>query len=582
MSTENHVASDIEPQGNDEPSLGVILFLNVLALIALWFTLFINDQFVTIFKKSFFWPPSMLETGGVALILLAVVHLIWRYFGRRLVELVKEAKAPAISAISELLLGIVGFLHPRALDSRALWASFGVALIINLVLVWRLPPACPPAGAGGTIAPAIALYSVTFVVNGVDQIVDDSDNSLQVSKNNQVTVKEVTICVAPFEGSGGTFYVEFQPYNIEDQLIDDRVVLPHQDTASGFISIPGLDYTWAIGDDWQKISVLSIHFPPGGTQNPDCAKGTCEVDDRLVVEVHPAFIATATPTATSTPTLAVPPDIPLSGVTPTPTATPRATSAMAPPTMTPTATETAAAPTATPTMALPTAEPPAAVQDYGLPLAEPISVVWDGTDYWAVFGGELWSLVKLELVAPENRFRIAETLKLPEEGYLNSYIVNLVWIDGRFWILCRGCDEHPQLDRSGKVIGTFRLPYAVKAMAWDGQYFWASTGSVLKKLELVEGSNELKEVDSFAVSAGGLRADVLGLTWDERNLWQVSSDVMSKLDSLAQPICSFSLSAAADTHWWSSWGGMTWDGHFLWVVNGDANKLYRVDPNACR
>lgn len=194
-----------------------------------------------------------------------------------------------------------------------------------------------------------------------------------------------------------------------------------------------------------------------------------------------------------------------------------------------------------------------------------------------------WSLVKLELVASENRFRIAETLKLPEDGQpLNRHIDNLTWVDDRFWVLCEICsDEQLQLDRSGKVTGTFRLPYAVKAMAWDGQYFWASTGSVLKKLELVEGSNELKEVDSFAVSTGGFRADVSGLTWDRRNLWQVSSGVISKLDSLAQPICSFSLSATAGTTWWR-WGGMTWDGQFLWVVNGDANKLYRVDPNACR
>jgi len=109
-----------------------------------------------------------------------------------------------------------------------------------------------------------------------------------------------------------------------------------------------------------------------------------------------------TRTPVSTPTLAMSPvtplvtEIPPSTVTPTPVVTPTATPTMALPTMTPTATETAAPPITTPTRALPTmtptviaAEPLAAVQDYRLPLAEPISVVWDGTDYWAVFGDEL-------------------------------------------------------------------------------------------------------------------------------------------------------------------------------------------------
>jgi hypothetical protein len=302
MSRKNHVASDIEPQGNNEPSLGVILFLNILALIAIWFALFISDQFVTIFKKLFFWPPGMLETSGVALILLAVVHLIWRYCGRQLVVLVKEAKASIISDIGELLLGIVDFLHPQTLNNRALWVSFGIALVINLVLVLRLPPACPPAGAGGTIAPAIALYSVTFAVNGVKQIVDDSNSSLQMYKNARVTVKEVTICVAPFEGPGGTFYVEFQPYNTEDQLIDLVRGSSLWDAESGLKSIAGPDYAWVIGDDWQKISVLSTHFPPGGTQNPYCQERACEFDDCL--EVHPAFDGlTPTPPPKLSPTV---------------------------------------------------------------------------------------------------------------------------------------------------------------------------------------------------------------------------------------------------------------------------------------
>jgi len=148
-------------------------------------------------------------------------------------------------------------------------------------------PTCPPADGEGTVPPAVAIYSIIFVVNDVEQVVRD-DDALQASSGDSVWVREVTTCVKPFEGSGGQVYVEFDPVDQNGQIIKPEV----RDTqsvgvTSGFTSIPGPDYTWNIGDNWRHISVVSVHYPPGGgTQDPDCEDGACEVDDRVIVRIE--------------------------------------------------------------------------------------------------------------------------------------------------------------------------------------------------------------------------------------------------------------------------------------------------------
>jgi len=271
------------PPEPEKTSLKVSLPFNALFLAVIWFILFINNQFELVFKKLFFWPPNIVQILAIALSLLIVAHLIWRFLGLRLVKIAKEAQVPNISAIAELLFGLVGLLHPQTIGNRPLLASFALAFVLTAGLIWRLPPACPPAGPGGTKAPDITLHSITFVVDGVDQIIDDTHHALQLSKNSKMTIKEAVICVPPFENAGGRFSVEFEPYDPNHRLIDPQSSSP-QDTVSGFTTIPGPNHTWTIAD-WQKISVLSYHFPPGGTQNANCQNSTCEIDDRLKVNL---------------------------------------------------------------------------------------------------------------------------------------------------------------------------------------------------------------------------------------------------------------------------------------------------------
>lgn len=146
--------------------------------------------------------------------------------------------------------------------------------------------ACPTADAEGTVSPAVAIYFITFVVNGVEQVVNDA-NWLQASAGDQVRVREVTICsVEPFEGSGGQAYVEFDPVDQSGRVIASEVRGTRAvGVTSGFTNIPGPDYTWTVGN-WRHFSVVTVHYPPGGTQNPNCEGGLCEVDDRVIVPIE--------------------------------------------------------------------------------------------------------------------------------------------------------------------------------------------------------------------------------------------------------------------------------------------------------
>ncbi len=148
-------------------------------------------------------------------------------------------------------------------------------------------PTCPPADAEGTVSPVITLLSVTFEVNGAEQVVDDF-GVLQAAVGDQVSVKDVTICIDPFEGNGGQIYVEFDPVDTNGEIIGFEVKGTRAIPATpGSRSITGKDYTWTIGDNWRHFSVNTIHYPTGGgTKNLYCENGACEVDDRMIISIE--------------------------------------------------------------------------------------------------------------------------------------------------------------------------------------------------------------------------------------------------------------------------------------------------------
>jgi hypothetical protein len=150
-------------------------------------------------------------------------------------------------------------------------------LTINIVCVRE-------TNAAGTVSPAVAISSITFVVNGVKQVVNNS-GALSASSGDHVQVKEVTICVSPFAAKEGQFYVSFDPVNTVRGIIESEAKSTSTvAVATGFETISGPAHTWTIGDNWRHISVVTVHYPAcGSTQDPNCENGACEIDDRIIV-----------------------------------------------------------------------------------------------------------------------------------------------------------------------------------------------------------------------------------------------------------------------------------------------------------
>ena len=148
-------------------------------------------------------------------------------------------------------------------------------------------PVCPAARGVGTVPPGVSIYSITFTVNGVDQVVR-GDDALQASPGDDVQVREVTLCAEPFSGDGGAACADFAPADPNGEEIVSEHAGSHlvQVTSGGFISIPGPDYTWTIREDWGYISAVVNHWPPGDTEDMGCAAGQCERDDRILIEIQ--------------------------------------------------------------------------------------------------------------------------------------------------------------------------------------------------------------------------------------------------------------------------------------------------------
>jgi hypothetical protein len=147
-------------------------------------------------------------------------------------------------------------------------------------------PPCTPANAGGTVPPAIAICSVSFLVNGVEQVVRDGE-ALQASRGDEVQIGEATICVGPFSGSGGEACVDFVPMDPSGQEIASERSGTHNIKVSpGCRSIPGPGGRWIIGEDWAYVAAVLNHWPPSRTEDAGCGGGLCERDDRITVSVQ--------------------------------------------------------------------------------------------------------------------------------------------------------------------------------------------------------------------------------------------------------------------------------------------------------
>lgn len=145
---------------------------------------------------------------------------------------------------------------------------------------------CPPVNGEGTVPPAIAIYSATFIVNDLEHVVRAGD-VLQVSYDEELGIAGVSICVDSLSGDGGKVCVELAPVDQNGQDIVSEGRGTHTVTVtSGITFIPGPDQEWTVSKDWKSISIVVNHWPSGSTRDLSCAGGLCEHDDRLIVDIQ--------------------------------------------------------------------------------------------------------------------------------------------------------------------------------------------------------------------------------------------------------------------------------------------------------
>jgi len=143
---------------------------------------------------------------------------------------------------------------------------------------------CPESNGVGTIPPAISIHSITFLVNGLEQIVFTGDR-LQASAGDQVQVTAATICAGTYSGNGGEACVDLTPIDRSGQEITPEHKGSHMVRApAGLITISNIELSWIVDENWNGFAAVVNHWPTEKTQDLACAAGRCERDDRIIIE----------------------------------------------------------------------------------------------------------------------------------------------------------------------------------------------------------------------------------------------------------------------------------------------------------
>ena len=165
-------------------------------------------------------------------------------------------------------------------DGNAL--STATAVVSTPTATTAATPACPPADGVGSVPPAVSIYSITFLVNGREQVVHDG-RTLEAAPGDEVLVAEVEICANEAGGGRGEVCVDVAPLGRDGEEIRSQAGGTHQQPVpSGFATVAGPPTVWTIGEGWQGFAVVVNHWVGGGS-DAGCAEGRCERDDYMRV-----------------------------------------------------------------------------------------------------------------------------------------------------------------------------------------------------------------------------------------------------------------------------------------------------------
>ncbi len=147
-------------------------------------------------------------------------------------------------------------------------------------------PICPPADGVGTVPPAVSIYSITFLVNGAEQVVLDGDD-LEALPGDRVEVREAVICSVPFSGDGGEACVDLLPVGQSgEEIVSEHAGSHLVQAMPGMTTLPGPEQVWTVSESWRGFSAVVNHWPGVVTLDLGCASGDCERDDRMSVPIR--------------------------------------------------------------------------------------------------------------------------------------------------------------------------------------------------------------------------------------------------------------------------------------------------------
>jgi len=140
-----------------------------------------------------------------------------------------------------------------------------------------------PTAGGGTVAPAITIQSITFLVDGARLTLSEGD-VLPAPVGSEVGVVEVKISVGDFVADGGEACVDFAPTRDSGEEVFAEHTGTHMVPLSpGLITVPGPDHAWTIDETWVGIVAVVNHWPGIKTKDLECAEGLCERDQQLLL-----------------------------------------------------------------------------------------------------------------------------------------------------------------------------------------------------------------------------------------------------------------------------------------------------------
>lgn len=105
------------------------------------------------------------SSGAIAVILLALVHVVWRYLSSEIKRLAEKTSSSVVVEIAQVLDIVSGVIHPTAseLSLRMLWLLCGVTSIVAIVL--GLCPRWSPFRIQDE-PPTIKSFSVFYIDKG--------------------------------------------------------------------------------------------------------------------------------------------------------------------------------------------------------------------------------------------------------------------------------------------------------------------------------------------------------------------------------------------------------------------------------